>query len=466
MQTLHTVLCLFILSATILLFGGCTNENEPDKSQITLEQLPSNARTYLTFLFPDKSPLKVEKADEPENVSYHFRATYADEVSIDFDEEGYWKNIHMPNGDVPEEIAERFETLYNYVTEVYKDNALVGITKTSYGELARLNDGQTLAFDLVEKYLGQELGVEGYKSLPNHIQELISMHFPEADYNHIIINPEAAETTIYKYWIWLDNKVSLLIDPQDEWVEINGNGQLLPQTLISILPERVQKELKDVQSIYRISIRNEGKEYHVWDSPSSSTLICTEEHPPINLNPKEIQAFIDEYFGAVTSKSVKVPAGHNAPLQYTVQLPNGFDFILGPQQLFLWSEVDGHGYPFLAMQEKLLPESALQYIAGNSEAKVTKARRLSDGYLLILTDGTALQFTFAGQFISRQEVTPTAYEKAYSYMRYQYPKDFSLLSSWSAKEGWTFRLDDGTLVKFDLEGMPKRPGSARTAPLK
>lgn len=92
------------------------------------------------------------------------------------------------------------------------------------------------------------------------------------------------------------------------------------------------------------------------------------------------------------------------------------------------------------------------YVNTHYAAEISRIEKMNQ-YLIVLTDGTALQFDKEGQFVREETTRLSAKEKAYAYIRYHYPTDIeAFLYSWNAEEGFTYRLENGEYVKFDRDG--------------
>lgn len=445
MKINYFVLYLLLPVLALLSLGGCTKED----LNLKVDDLPPSAQSFLTDFFPNQTPLTVDRivGDEAEEL---YLATFADDVSVSFNQKGYWLQFNMPDGNAPAIVQERYNRIFDFVNLHHQGKSLINMKRTVYGETGTLDNGKTYAFAGIG-CIGEEIAPDNYTTLPNNMLDLIQKLYPDISYQHIVVNTEEDPEIDFKYKIWLNNKAIFSFSQDNELKSIDGSGELLPSELFDILPEYVQKQLEryNVETILQV-YRNKC-DYIIWTTPYHAYEICTEE-PPLNVNPEAIQTFIDTYFGTGIIKSITTPAGGHETAQYKVMLPNGFDFDFD-RRLLRWTDVDGHGQPFGEMQKKLLPEKLLQDIASNRNAEVTKIRRLPEGYLIVLTNGKAFEYDNNWTYKQERDFGQTAFDKVYTYIRSTYPKDLKArFVSWQGEAGWKYELQDGTILEFDLEG--------------
>ncbi|WP_099464359.1 PepSY-like domain-containing protein [Parabacteroides provencensis] len=447
MKPIYLILCLLFSALTMLTLSGCTKDNEANPNKISLSELPSKAGYFLLDIFSNQEPVLVEKASKEEN-NYSFRVTYPDDVAICFDENGGWKLINIPGEQTPEGISKHFQEMVHYTNTVYQTNRIKSITRTDYGQFATLDNEKTVAFS-EEFYLGEELGQEGYSSLPPGIQSFIKEYFIGAGYKYVTVDQQANETSVYKYRISLDKGYKAWFDVDGNWKYItslsNETDNSLPLDLINILPEKIRKEVASITKLVTIYKKNETL-YEIGTSRTDIKTYTTEVIPPTDLHQKEVKEFIDTYFESESSYRLTVPA-HVADPYYHVRLPNGFDFRL--DKTLQWDLIDGHGYPFTTKLLALVPEKILT----DSRIKkyITAIRRDENGYYINLIGNYYLQYDADGNYDGQQH-SPAPYDKAYTYVRYTYPKDIGIqYLSW---EGFVFKLSDGTKINFDSTGKP------------
>ena len=233
-----------------------------------------------------------------------------------------------------------------------------------------------------------------------------------------------------------------------DWTLIEGNDQLLPASLIESLPEKVKEMLQEYSDVAVTRMAFFSPEYHIRIS-SSTTVIIDLNAKPVVIPYETINKFVKTYFGELHHIAISHPL-HEDRIIFNISIPNGFDFTT--DEAGQWFKMNGHGYPVPESLIATLPSGIHEYVSTQYDAKITRIE-ISDHYLIVLTDGTGLLFDRQGIFINKEKIEPGAYDKAYSYIRYRYPEDLNAhFSSWNGKDGFTFNLGDGTVVKFDLEG--------------
>lgn len=110
-----TIACLLIYP---LFFYSCSDdkENEPE-TEISKDQLPEKALTFLKKYFKDYEILKVEKEMAGETVIYE--VDLQDGYEVVFNSEGDWQQVDapygktIPTGFIPEPIMQTLNYQYN-----------------------------------------------------------------------------------------------------------------------------------------------------------------------------------------------------------------------------------------------------------------------------------------------------------------------------------------------------------------
>lgn len=447
MKANYVVLSLLICLSSLFMLGGCTN----DEKELSVVELPADMRWSLSSYFPGETPLKVEKVKLSDS-EYSYCATFSNNVFAYFDEKGNWLQFCFPDGNAPEEIVKRFDEVFDFMKTSYQGHHVTILTSTKYGVSATLENKETLAFDHLA-YIGHDLGMNGEAKLPKDIQDFKSQYFAEVPYRDILVNEEINQERSYKYKIWLEDNVMIEFASDNLYTIIDGNGSPLPEAISHALPEKVKEQMTTHKTIYRIQKHEDKKYYEVKVTQSNSLILHTDGPINITINDNKIEDFINKYFGHYTRRVITIPnSGFERPKEFEVKIPNGFNFKLS-LDYYQWTKIDGYGRPFSDSLKTLLPEKALQYIASNSQAEITMMEELEEGYLVLLTDGKAFEFNSGWTFIKEQAYSRTPYEKVHAYIRYHYPEDINAWFYSSTGDGiYTFKLGDGTFLKFNSEG--------------
>lgn len=447
MKANYFVLSLFVCFSSLFMLGGCTND---DEKELSVDQLPIDMQWSLSSYFPGETPLKVEKV-EVSDAEYNYCATFTNDVSAYFDEKGSWQRFSFPSGQAPSELVKRFAEVFDFMKTSYQEHNVIDLKATNYGVSVTLENEETLAFDYLS-CIGRDLGNNGQTKLPNEIQEFKSQYFADTPYRDVILNDGINQKKPYKYKIWLEDNVMIEFASDNLYTIIDGNGALLPETISSALPEKVREQMATHKTIYRIQKYEEKKYYQVNVTPSNSLILHTDGPINIYIDDNKIGEFINKYFGYYSSRIITIPSSSfERPKELEVKIPNGFNFKL-TLDYYQWVWIDGHGLPFSDSLKTLLPQKALQHIASNSQAEITMAKNQEEGHLILMTDGKAFEFNPDWTFKSEQAYIQTPHDKAYSYIRYHYPKDLDASLYSYTKDGYTFKMGDGTWLKFDQEG--------------
>ena len=120
-----------------------------DDRPIDYNQIPQNAKTFLTKYFAKAKPASVTVDDEYTNAEY---TVYLDNgAKVEFRKDGSWKEVDcraqaLPAGIVPANIA-------SYVSKNYTGTQIVKIDKDYTDYELRLSNGLELKFDLQGNFL-------------------------------------------------------------------------------------------------------------------------------------------------------------------------------------------------------------------------------------------------------------------------------------------------------------------------
>lgn len=138
---LKLALCL-TLSAT---FVACNNDDDKNNNatEITVENLPVNARTYLATHFDGVNIVRVVKVNTYVGIKYD--VTLANGFEVEFDDDGDWTEIDGENQALPNSVIPT--NILTYVTTQYAQNFIVKIEKTTLGYEVDLNNDVDLLFD-------------------------------------------------------------------------------------------------------------------------------------------------------------------------------------------------------------------------------------------------------------------------------------------------------------------------------
>ena len=128
---------LIILSVLALCLG--ISAKAQDDRIITLEQLPQNAKEFLTKHFPDKTPILLQEDWDD------FEVVYSTGEKVEFLKNGEWKKIDfrvvaVPAALVPEQVKTQVQSLY-------PGAIITKIKKEPYGWEAKLNNGLEIDFN-------------------------------------------------------------------------------------------------------------------------------------------------------------------------------------------------------------------------------------------------------------------------------------------------------------------------------
>jgi hypothetical protein len=124
-----------------LLFGLFANAQ---KTVIKKEALPGNAQTFLKTHFGSKKPNYI--LEDKEILSTEYKVQYDNQIEIEFDKKGNWKEVDGKNGKIPKSIVPK--KIASYVKTNFPKEDVIKIEIGSSGYETKLNNGLELKFNL------------------------------------------------------------------------------------------------------------------------------------------------------------------------------------------------------------------------------------------------------------------------------------------------------------------------------
>lgn len=146
---------LLLLLVSVLVSAGAAFAGIGDKYTIDREQLPAEARTFLSTHFP-KTKVGMIKVDKHllKKTDYDVRLTNGTE--IEFNNAGKWKSVDCKTREVPAAIVPK--AIRSYVAKNFKDVTIVSIEKKSNGGYeVDLSDGVELKFNALGQFKSMEM---------------------------------------------------------------------------------------------------------------------------------------------------------------------------------------------------------------------------------------------------------------------------------------------------------------------
>ena len=119
----------------------------------------------------------------------------------------------------------------------------------------------------VNRCLGYEYSVEtGEEYLPEKVKDCIQQAFPDGTVTRIILGSEVLDASMLAYRVWVDDTYLFLYNKEGEWTSVSGEFErvaagrgdemlfpALPQTVFSLLPQRVMEEVGKYEPGARIT---------------------------------------------------------------------------------------------------------------------------------------------------------------------------------------------------------------------
>lgn len=146
-----TIFATMIVAALSLGMATVSCSDDDDqKTEITLSQLPTSTRSFLQTYFPGDDVVKISL--EKDNKMDHYNVKLASGVDLEFDMTGTWSEVDMPDGKViPAGIVPA--PITDYVEANYAGVGVNEISVETHGYDVELVNGVDLAFDAQGNFL-------------------------------------------------------------------------------------------------------------------------------------------------------------------------------------------------------------------------------------------------------------------------------------------------------------------------
>ncbi|WP_026727585.1 PepSY-like domain-containing protein [Flavobacterium denitrificans] len=138
---MKTKLKLTIYLITGLLFGLSAHAQ---KTVIKKEALPANAQTFLKTHFGSKKPSYI--LEDKEILSTEYKVKFDNEIEIEFDKKGNWKEVDGKNTKIPKSIVPK--KIASYIKTNFPKENVIKIELESSGYETKLSNGLELKFNL------------------------------------------------------------------------------------------------------------------------------------------------------------------------------------------------------------------------------------------------------------------------------------------------------------------------------
>ncbi|MBS7255661.1 PepSY-like domain-containing protein [Flavobacterium branchiicola] len=143
---MKTKLKLTIYLIAGLIFGLSANAQ---KTVIKKEALPANAQTFLKTHFGSKKPSYI--LQDKEILSTEYKVKFDNEIEIEFDKKGNWKEVDGKNSKIPKSIVPK--KIATYIKTNFPKEDVSKIEIGSSGYETKLSNGLELKFNLKETFI-------------------------------------------------------------------------------------------------------------------------------------------------------------------------------------------------------------------------------------------------------------------------------------------------------------------------
>ncbi|WP_343588483.1 PepSY-like domain-containing protein [Flavobacterium sp.] len=129
-----------------LIFGLSANAQ---KTVIKKEALPANAQTFLKTHFGSKKPSYI--LEDKEILSTEYKVKFGDDIEIEFDKKGNWKEVDGNSSKIPKSIVPK--KIASYIKSNFPKEKVTKLEIGSSGYEAKLTNGLELKFNLKEDFI-------------------------------------------------------------------------------------------------------------------------------------------------------------------------------------------------------------------------------------------------------------------------------------------------------------------------
>ncbi|MBO9586165.1 MAG: PepSY-like domain-containing protein [Flavobacterium sp.] len=143
---MRTKLKLTIYLIAGLIFGFSANAQ---KTIIKKEALPANAQTFLKTHFGSKKPSYI--LEDKEILSTEYKVKFDNEIEIEFDKKGNWKEVDGKSKNIPKSIVPK--KIASYIKSNFPKEKVTKIEIESSGYETKLTNGLKLKFNLKEDFV-------------------------------------------------------------------------------------------------------------------------------------------------------------------------------------------------------------------------------------------------------------------------------------------------------------------------
>ena len=143
---MKTKLKLTVYLIAGLLFGLSANAQ---KTVIKKEALPANAQTFLKTHFGSKKPNYI--LEDKEILSTEYKVKFDNEIEIEFDKKGNWKEVDGQNSKIPKSIVPK--KIASYIKTNFPKEKVTKIEIGTSGYETKLTNGLELKFNLKEDFI-------------------------------------------------------------------------------------------------------------------------------------------------------------------------------------------------------------------------------------------------------------------------------------------------------------------------
>ncbi|WP_431242850.1 PepSY-like domain-containing protein [Flavobacterium sp. P21] len=119
------------------------------KNVIKKEALPANAQTFLKTHFGSKKPSYI--LQDKEILSTEYKVQYDNQIEIEFDKKGNWKEVDGKNDKIPKSIVPK--KIASYLKANFPKEKVTKIEIGSSGYETKLSNGLELKFNLKEDFV-------------------------------------------------------------------------------------------------------------------------------------------------------------------------------------------------------------------------------------------------------------------------------------------------------------------------
>ncbi len=278
------IIALALFGALTLSFTACSSDDNPSAQveQVTLDQVPTNAKKFIETTFPQATVVKATKVNTPNYYGSFYELILDNNIEIDFDQSGHWTEIETKDHSaIPATfLLQEVPLIQAYIEGYDKESFSIEIDKDAKGYEVKLNSGLELIFTAQQEFVGLDLDTEEDEQviqadqLPTAVKNFLTTHF--SDTGIVLVKKELDKAVTYK--VYLNNGIKIEFNQQGDWIEMETKqNKEIPSDLMPVaLTTYIQLNYSDFKLV-GVEKKSQGYEVEIQKGRQEIELLFDQE---------------------------------------------------------------------------------------------------------------------------------------------------------------------------------------------